>query len=386
MTSDDSGKTRDQFVAELRQLRRQLAAVQALAGEDRLRSAPARNGESLRAIIANVPIIVFAVNRDGIITLSEGKGLERLRQKPGELVGRALLDVYPEIPELAQKLSRALSGESASFHLEVGDLILEIWHTPLRNQRGEIVGVGGLAIDVTQRERAEEELRAGQRLMEGMLQSHERDRQLIAYEIHDGLVQDVTGAQMELEALLQTGQLSPGVARDRVQRAAELARKAVSEARQLISGLLPPVLDELGVVPAIECLLEGHQVEGPAISFAAEVHFDRLDPLLEATIYRIVQEGITNVRRHSQSDRAEIRLTQVDGRIHIEIQDWGIGFDPAAVSQNRFGLQGIRERARLLRGRAVIDSAPGRGTRIFVDLPVAFALQEVASANSWSTE
>ena len=117
-----------------------------------------------------------------------------------------------------------------------------------------------------------------------------------------------------------------------------------------------------------------------------QVQFDRLEPLLEATVYRIVREAVTNLNRHSQSDRSEIRLTQVGDRLQIEIEDWGIGFDPAGVGKDRFGLQGIRERARLLGGRAVISSAPGKGTRVFVDLPVVPALQEVAIANSGSME
>jgi signal transduction histidine kinase len=253
----------------------------------------------------------------------------------------------------------------------------------LRTREGEVAGAAGIALDVTERQRGEEKLGAGRRLMEQMLHSHERDRRLIAYEIHDGLVQDVAAAHMELQTLLQS-RLPSGFPRDQVQLAADLVGKSVSQARELISGLRPPILDELGVVAAIEYLIESRQGGRPWVSFTAQVEFDRLEPLLEATIYRIVQEAVTNVKRHSQSDRSEIRLTQVGDRIHIEIEDWGIGFDPAGVTKDRFGLEGIRERARLLRGRAVINSAPGRGARIFVDLPVAPALEKVASANSWS--
>ncbi|OHB68408.1 MAG: hypothetical protein A2V70_17210 [Planctomycetes bacterium RBG_13_63_9] len=170
--------------------------------------------------------------------------------------------------------------------------------------------------------------------------------------------------------VLASAGLPPGAVRSQIEQAAEAVRKSVNEARRLIGGLRPPILDDLGVVPAIEYLAQDQLADGPAISFTAEVQFDRLEPLLEATIYRIVQEAITNVKRHSRSDRAEIRLTQEGDRIHVEVRDWGVGFDPASVVGNRFGLQGIRERARLMRGRAEIDSAPGTGTRIFVDLPV----------------
>jgi PAS domain S-box-containing protein len=385
MTVDDSAKTQDELVAELRQLRRQVAQLQARPGDGLPPAALGGHEEVLRTIIANVPISVFAVDRDGIITFSDGKGLELLGRKPGELVGKAVLDEYGNVPEIEQELSRALDGASGSLHVETGDRVLEVWHTPLRNREGELVGVAGMALDVTQRERDEEKQRAGRHLMEQMLQSHERDRRLVAYEIHDGLVQDVVRAQMQLETLLHS-QLPADFTRDQVQVAADLVGKAVMHARQLIGGLRPPILDELGVVAAIEYLIEDRRAEKPSIDFTARVQFDRLEPLTETTIYRIVQEAVANVKHHSQAERSEICLTQVGDRLRIEIEDWGIGFDPAGVTKDRFGLQGIRERARLLRGRAVIDSAPGKGTRVCVDLPVAPALEEVACANSWSME
>ena len=338
-------------------------------------------GELLAEIAANVPIIVFAVDRNGVVTHSVGKGLQPLGLKPGELLGKSLLEVCPQLPDIERHFRRALSGETTSTSIEIEGLVLEFWHAPLRDRQGRTTGVAGVAIDVTPRERAEQELRSEQQMMERMLQSHERDRKLIAYEIHDGLVQDATAAQMQLQTLLASDQLSSGFVRDQVQLAAELISKAVSEARRLIGGLSPPILDELGLVAAIEYRVAGGPVDGPAVKFTADVRFDRLEPLLETTLYRIVQEAITNIRRHSQSDRAEIRLTQVNDRIHLEIEDWGIGFDPAGVLKDRFGLQGIRERARLLRGRVIIKSAAGKGTRIVVDLPAADALNSVASAN-----
>ncbi len=347
--------------------------------------------ELLRTILGHAPIIVFAVDEQGVITSSEGKGLQLLGLKPGERVGQSVLEAYGQLPDVESKFRRALAGESSSTSVKIGQIEFEIWHTPLVNSEGESAGVAGIAIDVTQRKRAEAGLRSARRLLQRILDWNERDRRLIAYEIHDGLVQDATGAQMQLQALLAGDQLPAGDVRQKVELAADLVGKAVSEARQLIGGLRPPILDELGIVPAIEYLVEGGQTDGrspvgPSVEFISQVQFDRLEPLLEATIYRIVQEAMANARQHSQSDRVEIRLTQVDDRIHVEIQDWGIGFDPARVMENRFGLQGIRERARLLRGRALIDSAPGKGTRVFVDLPIAEALAEVSNTESWSIE
>ena len=221
-----------------------------------------------------------------------------------------------------------------------------------------------------------------------MLRSHERERQLIAYEIHDGLVQHVTGAQMRLETLLRGQKVPEGGARRELETVLGLMCKAIAESRDLVRGLRPPILDEWGVVAAINDLIEEQPADGPSIEFAHQTPLERLEPLLEGTIYRIVQEAITNVKRHSKSDRALIRLVQEDDWIRLEIRDWGVGFNPAVVGRSRFGLEGIRERARLLHGRASIESSPGRGTRILIAMSVAGApeQQELVNTKDRSSE
>jgi len=234
--------------------------------------------------------------------------------------------------------------------------------------------------DVFEQKRAQRKLRSKRRRMKRMLRLYEHEHRLIAYEIHDGLVQEITGAHMRLEALLQDEEFRSARLQGEVRRAAELCGRALAEARRLIDGLRPPVLDEMGLVAAVRHLIEGRGTTKPAIEFSADLGVERLDPLLEVSLYRIVQEGIANATRHSGSDRVRVRLSQVGGRVHLEIRDWGRGFDPEHVGANRFGLQGIRERARLLRGRAVIDSAPAEGTRVFVDLPATAEAREKSSA------
>ena len=315
-------------------------------------------------ILAEAPIIVWAVDRAGTVILSEGKKLEALGVEPGEMVGQSIFELYGDVPNVKRDILRAMKGESFGGAAELNGAVLSSWHTPLREASGRIVGVAGIAIDVTKQTQAEEVMLAERHLMESMLRSHERDRRLIAYEIHDGLVQDITGAQMQLEGMLHDDRVPQGPVRDQLQLALGLAQKAVRESRRFISGLRPPILDELGIVAAIKYLV------GPNIDLEIDVQFERLEPLLEATIYRIAQEAVTNIGRHSKSDRARIRLTQLDNRLQMEIRDWGAGFSLADVEEGRLGLQGIRERAQLLRGWAVIDSAPGKGTRVFVDLPL----------------
>ena len=151
----------------------------------------------------------------------------------------------------------------------------------------------------------------------------------------------------------------------------DLVRQAHSEARRLISGVRPPILDESGILAAIAHLIEEQSVDhGPKIRFQSKVQFRRLAPVLENVLYRIVQEGLTNALRHSKSDRVEISLRQRGEVIRVAIRDYGVGFDPKAVRGGCFGLAGIRQRAKLLGGKCRIQSKPGAGTTISVELPL----------------
>ena len=131
------------------------------------------------------------------------------------------------------------------------------------------------------------------------------------------------------------------------------------------------VIDDSGIVAAIEFLIsERHEVDTPRIDFRHRVQFTRLPPLLEGALFRIVQESLTNARRHSQASQVNVDLSQQDERVLLTIRDNGIGFDQAAVPEDRFGLRGLVERARLFGGRSEIRSQPGQGTEIWVELPI----------------
>jgi PAS domain S-box-containing protein len=228
---------------------------------------------------------------------------------------------------------------------------------------------------IAERRRVEADLRGNQQLMEQLLAAHERDRQLVAYEIHDAIVQHVTGSLMHIEgyheACRSAGTTVAADHETAMQRALTLLRATIDEARRLISGLRPPIIDEMGVVAAIDYLVSEQARFGPIpVTFSHNVRFDRLTPLLEGGIFRIVQEALVNVQRHSASPRAEVRFWHEDDRVFIEVRDWGIGFDPEQVTEHRLGLRGIRERAKLLRGAAAIESAPGNGTCVRVELPL----------------
>jgi PAS domain S-box-containing protein len=303
-----------------------------------------------------------------------------------EILHRQMTDLHPSeaVPALRERIAKRKLGdvtraEVACVRKEGSLLYAEITARHiLYHQRSSTIG---FFRDTTERRRlqeSEERMRVlvekERGLLRQLLDLHERDRQLVAYEIHDGFVQQLTGALMSLQAYEQLEPQHSPAAAAALAAAQQALRDAIAEARRLINGLRPPVLDESGIVLALEHLIGETQGRCAAeIEFTHDVQFDRLAPPLESAVYRIVQESLTNACRHSQSAKICVHLWQRDGQLRVRIRDWGIGFDPRQHAGNRFGLRGIRERARLLGGRSVIRSLSGHGATITVELPIVYS-------------
>lgn len=210
-----------------------------------------------------------------------------------------------------------------------------------------------------------------QRLLADSLESYERDRALLACELHDGLAQKLAGVLMQLQAIEQRQSRGPDNSEDALRTAIQLLGDSIGEVRRLMGGLRPPMLDGAGLVAAIEGVVRmAERHEGPTIEFVHSGQIDRLAVPLETAVFRIVQEGLANACRHSRSEKVRVAVVGIEQAVHIEIQDWGTGFDLSQVAERCFGLRGIRARANLLGGQAAIETAPGMGTRIAVELPL----------------
>lgn len=228
-----------------------------------------------------------------------------------------------------------------------------------------------ILVDITQRKAQESRQREKRKTLKRLLESTDRDRELIACDVHDGLLQQMTGALMRLEAArraIEKGKSNPA---EQLEAAALLVREAIQEARSLIDGVRPPDLDRVGLVAALNAFIEKTaENSGIEIKFFHEFSSRRISPHLEPIVYRIVQESLNNVWRHSKSEKALVELTLADEHVAITVRDWGVGFDPANVDEKRFGMASIRERGRLFGGTVTIDSAPSKGTTISVQLPL----------------
>lgn len=227
-----------------------------------------------------------------------------------------------------------------------------------------------LASDITQSKVVIQKLQAEEGLLRDLLELQDRERRMVAYEIHDGFIQDVVGARMILQSLRRWLVEQDAAVVRRYDSAVSLLAHAVNEGRRLISELRPMIIDEMGIVDAIEFLVGEEEARGGmTIHFDHRIHCERLPGLLQATIFRITRESINNARRHGAASHVEIRLTQIgDKFVILEIQDNGGGFDLNDVPSDRYGLAGIRERAQLFGGGATIETGPQCGTRITVKL------------------
>jgi two-component system sensor histidine kinase DegS len=233
-------------------------------------------------------------------------------------------------------------------------------------------GVGG-----DERQQAEEALKEELRTLKHLLQSSDHERQLIAYEIHDGLAQQLAGVLMQFQTYEHLKDTQPEQAANAYHAGMIMLQQSHSEARRLVAGVGLPMLDDSGVVEAIAHLVhEQGRATGQKIDFRSRVDFDRLAPALENAIYRITQEALRNACKHRKSGRVRVSLLQREDRLRIEIRDWGVGLDPKAMQGNRFGLEGIRQRARLLGGKCSIRSTAGKGTCVSVHLPVVLKDEE----------
>lgn len=332
------------------------------------------------ALTASVDCFVVVLDRDlRILFLNRS---DAGQPEPVLVVGRSMLDfVAPEMRPTVERTIKDVfeSGRPASYDVAGVNPAGERGSYSVRAspvvEGGAVVAVVATAMDARALHATEQALRAERHVLQQMLRTQERERQLVSYEIHDGLAQYQAGAIMQLETAVHAlGEVGDRRLADVVRACHEglrLLRAAAAEARRLINGLRPPMLDELGIEDAVESLVERMDATGPKVEFLHPHPLDRLDPDVETALFRIVQECLSNVRKHARARHVRIVLEPRGAdEVSLAVSDDGIGFDVRAVAADRFGLEGIRQRARLFGREATIASRPGAGTRIDVTLPL----------------
>jgi PAS domain S-box-containing protein len=234
-------------------------------------------------------------------------------------------------------------------------------------------GVIVAAMDITHRKQAEDQIRA---LSHQLLQAQELERQRLAYDLHDHLAQDLSALKIAFDTFCdQHPEISTG-ARQRVADFSKGLGGVILAVRDLAYDLRPPGLDEAGLVDALDEYCQEYSSQNDLEIEFLPVGVDEAALNLDTkiTLYRLVQEALSNVRKHADANRTFIRLVPSFPNIILRVEDDGIGFDvaarlAAAHYEKRLGLLGMKERVALLGGTMEIQSRPGQGTKIFIELP-----------------
>ncbi|MEA2684196.1 MAG: hypothetical protein QOK05_2524 [Chloroflexota bacterium] len=345
--------------------------------------------ERLSVIVGNAPLILFAVDADGIVTLSEGLGLVSIGRTRGELVGKSVHDLYAGYPDMLTSIERALRGVSGERVIQLPDsnVVLDVRYSALRDDDGTPRGVIGVAIDISDRRRAEREREEAQerlrqshlalrergrerrRLMAALVTVQEEERRQIAAGIHDDTLQVLANLGFHLERLRRRS-IARGADTDVLDHLDISLQMAVDRLRRLVFDLRPAALDGEGIMPALKELVQGiHDENGLVVDLTGAILSEPTGETRVA-LYRVAREALSNVRKHSSARRCELSLEEIDGWYHLVVRDEGLGFDPArAPEPGHIGLPSMKEHTVIMGGRMEVSSAAGEGTTVSIWLP-----------------
>lgn len=241
-----------------------------------------------------------------------------------------------------------------------------------------------LIIEIADREETERSLRASERLLQQsqeelrslagqLLTAQEEDRRRVSRDLHDDINQQLAMLTMDLRQMEKDPLTDPDHLRDEIRRVAERLNTVSDEIHQMAYRFHPSILDDLGLVKAVRRLVD-------EFSSRTGMRCDYVHNDLEAVlpteiticIYRVVQESLSNVARHAQASHVEVELIFEDKRIVLSVRDNGVGFDieQPGKPDGHLGLLSMKERARLAKGTLEVESTPGHGTHIRVDIPL----------------
>ncbi|MFD1468036.1 PAS domain S-box protein [Hymenobacter caeli] len=316
-------------------------------------------------ILQNLPVILTRFGPEGRYRSSAGAGLRRLGLADGELVGRVAAEVFPGE---AESFRRLLAGRGDSHLAALGTperpayfLTYSFWDPIYRE------GVR-FSLDVTESEllkqgAARQQQQRQQEVLAAILTTQEEERRRIAEALHNGVGQLLYATRLHLDGLPTSEPVRAGQG---------LVNEAIRATRTLSFELTPGILEDFGLAVALGELAK----RVPAAQLAVDLNLHGLDaplaPALATAVYRVVQELLNNVMKHSQAREVFVQVAREGPEVHLSVEDNGVGFDPESpAARSGLGLASIRTRVVSLSGTLSVQGRPGHGTGVFITLPVA---------------
>ena len=335
-----------------------------------------------RALDASVDRIRY-VDKDMRIIWANKTTATDLDMHPAELAGRVCFELFlgRDIPcegcptvraGKTGQIERAVMHKSKANKIEK-ESYWDTYSVPLKNKAGDIEGFIQIARNITDQMRAEERIHT---LSQQLIRAQESERRMISRELHDRVGQDLSTLKISCETLFDNQPSVPIEIRQGVSELSKSLEGIISTVRDLAYDLRPPSLDQLGLVQTVYQYCEDFS-EKNLLSvdfFSAGMDDLRLDFDTEINLYRLIQEGLNNIKKHSDASRVIIRMVASFPNIILRIEDNGKGFDVEgrllrASKEKRMGLGSMEERVSLLNGNLRIQSRLMEGTKIFIEIP-----------------
>lgn len=331
--------------------------------------------QEITSILKYTPAVVYIRDAAGRYTFINSRYEELFGKRNDELRGKTVHDVFPkEFADRFRASDRKVLAEGRPCQVEEsvphGDGVHVYLATkyPILDEGGGTIAVCGISIDITEIKKARDQLR---RLSDNVIASQERERAAVSRELHDELGQVLTALHLDTVWLRERLKETDGEASGRARAMCGLIDRAIGEVRAMATRLRPGVLDNLGLVDALDWFIgDFGKRSNVTCNFR---HFDvpKVDDRIATSAYRIAQEALTNVARHSGATRVDVSLWSREGTLLLSVEDNGRGLDPSALAESGgLGVAGMRERAELIGGALAIRSRPGGGTRVELTIPL----------------
>ena len=333
-------------------------------------------------ILDALPFYVMLIDEHHHILKANRAVQAQLGLKPEDIIGKYCPEVVHGLSEpwYACPLEEAVRNRQA-VEREALDQKSGRWIRSAIYPTGKLTPDGSrilfhMVSDITDRKQAEEQLQASHeqlRSLSAHLESvREEERKSMAREIHDELGQILTALKIDLSSLTEGSTEEQQLLLGKVKSMSELIDMAIETVKRISMELRPPILDDLGIAVALEWQAEEFSKRTQIkCEFSSKPKDIVLDPDRSTAIFRIFQEALTNVARHSNASKVKAVLTKETEKIVLTVKDNGKGIEKKQIGDPKaFGIIGMRERARFLGGEVRVNSAPGRGTSITVSIPL----------------